>query len=81
MPVASIAANASDNLPLAMRRLVDKALPFRGAPISPDQVGGDSRLVDEQQRGCIHVGLFSNVGFARLGNVGPILFAGVQGFF
>ena len=74
-------SNASDDLPLAMRRLVDKPLALWRSPISPDEVGGDCRLVDEQQCGCIHVGLFCNVGLACRGNVGPILLAGVQGFF
>jgi hypothetical protein len=73
--------NAGDYLPLAMGRLVDKALALLASPIGPDEIGGDGSLVDEQQRGCIHAGLFCNVGFTRLGNVGSILLAGVQGFF
>jgi hypothetical protein len=61
--------------------LVDKALAFRASAIGPDEIGGDGCLINEQQCGCIHVGLFCNVGFARLGNVRPVLLTGVQGFF
>lgn len=51
-----------------------------GATAQPGHFGGGTGLVDEDQIGGVEIRLHLEPGLAPLGDVGPLLLAGVRGF-
>ena len=68
-------------LPVSVRHLRHQALPAPRAPVVPDPLGRDRRLVDEHQARRVEARLLGSQLGARGSDVRPILLGGVQRFF
>ena len=67
--------------PMAMRRGGFEAAPARGAAIEPHHIGLCSGFINEDKMLRVQIGLARTPLLARLGDIGAVLFGGVQCFF
>jgi hypothetical protein len=67
--------------PVAVRHMGDQTLSPRGAAVGACHVGLGPGLVDEDQAGGVDARLMATPARAAAGDVGPMLFGGVQAFF
>ena len=79
--VVAQACDEGDGLPMSVRRVVDQSIAAWGASPGSHHAGGDGRLIEKHQRRRIQQVLPADPTSARAGHIGPILLAGVQGFF
>ena len=79
--VMAQACDEGDRLPMSMRRVIDQSLAAWATSSRSDHVGADRRLIEKHQSGCVEQALLADPTSTRSGYVGPILLAGVQGFF
>lgn len=70
-----------DCLPLSERSTPDQLNPAWTAAPKPNHLGGDRRLVDEDQPGGIEQALLANPAPARAGHIRPLLFGGPETLF
>ena len=66
---------------MSPRHTADKPVAAFHAPAQPRHIGGGAGFIDEDQPCRIEIGLRGDPGGACLGNVRPLLLAGVHDFF
>lgn len=79
--VATQPRHKGDGLPLSERSTPDQLNPAATAAPKPNHLGGDRRLVDEDQSGGIEQTLLANPTPPRAGHVRPLLFGRAETLF